>query len=178
MAPDVPVGQLEFYVDGVLSAQDQQPIKQMTVDPQQFADGYHEFRLVAIADDLVAATERKIFPVFIRRERQRIDIRAAQLKYELGDEIEIGAESNFGDQIELVHNGRVVGKCSGKTGTLRVLTDNLGRGQVTLSAFASESGSADKRIQSVPLELEITGPIAEEVPIMSKRLEDALSKQK
>ena len=170
---DVPVGSLEVFVDGVLLERTES-ISDVKIDSTTLADGFHEIRLVAIADDPIETVASKIYPVFVRNQGNRIDILTEEKSYDVGGDLTVSVKSNFGDRVEIMHNGRVAGKRDGKTGPVKIAAAELGRGPVTLMAVAFESDSPEKRVQSVPIELEITGPIADKVPVTSEVLQKQL----
>ena len=154
----VPVGDVEVYLDGKLINRVRQP-KTVKFDSTHLPDGYHELRIVAIADNLLGTTGGKIFPIMVSNKEQRVNVSLASKSYKESDTVTVQVESNFGERIVLKQNFRELGSAEGQKAKFRLSAAELGRGPVRLTAFAiDENGVA---VSSVPYAIQIIGPLSD-----------------
>jgi hypothetical protein len=153
----VPIAGVEFYVDGKLvhrvSMQDK-----IAFDTSNMADGFHEIRMVAIANNSIETTGSSIFPITIENKGRSINVATKHTDYLDTDKIKFQIQSNFGDSVELVHNGRSLAKKIGRNAEIEVSAKLFGRGPIKVNAIAiSEEGG---KIASTPIELFVEGRIS------------------
>ena len=121
----VPVAGIEFFVDG-------QPVNRVgmreviTFDTSNMTDGYHEIRLVVIANNSIQATGNVVLPITINNHGDSTTMTTEHVDYLDTDQLTFHVESNFGDSIELMHNGRSLSKKIGKTVDFTVPANLLG----------------------------------------------------
>jgi hypothetical protein len=152
------IGRIEFYVDGLLVHRVGMQEK-IAFDTSSMADGFHEIRLVAVANDRIESTGHVILPITVDNSGSFTTLETEHADYLITDEITFKSQSTFGDSIELMHNGRAIAKKIGLDATFKVKAKLLGRGPVTLQAVAiSESGG---EVASTPITLIIEGPLSE-----------------
>ncbi len=166
----------ELYVDGRLATR-LPAAGRMRIDTNTISDGFHEMRLVAVSDDLIGASSSQVFPVFVKNLGHRVDLNVNKPKFGIGEAVELQIVSNFGDRYEIVRNTKVLKSGDGQKASVKIAAKELGRGPVDLSVFVYDSNQPGNRIQSVPVRLEIEGPIATTVPITAKGLIKRLNKK-
>jgi len=154
----VPIAGVEFFVDGKIVHRIPMQ-EQIAFDTASMADGYHEIRMVAIANNSIETTGNVIVPSTINNKGQSVTITTEHPDYLETDEITFSVKSNFGDSVELVHNGRSLAKKIGRDAEIKVPATLFGRGPIKAQAVAiSEAGG---EIASVPIEFLIEGKISE-----------------
>jgi hypothetical protein len=154
----VKVGALLFYIDGRL-VQQMPVLSEMKIDTRKLSDGYHELRIVAVANNLVQTTGRVVLPVVVDNNSHSIELQVKQTEYRDTDDIQVIAKATLGESIELRHNGRTLMKKSGQNVEFTVPAELLGRGPVRIQAVAMAQESAE--IASNPVELVIQGELSE-----------------
>ena len=149
---------IEFYVDGRIVHR--VPLQEkIQLDTSNMADGFHEIRIVAIADNTIGTTGNVILPISINNKGQAVKLSTEHADYLETDKIAFKVESNFGDSIELVHNGRTLAKKIGRDIEIELPANLLGRGPITVYAVAvSEDGG---EVKSSPIEFFVEGRISE-----------------
>ena len=169
----VPIALVEFFVDGLLVVRTKMQ-ETIAFDTSDMTDGHHEIRLVATANNIIQATGSVVLPVTINNRGESTTITSGYGEYLDTDRITVQAKSNFGDSIELMHNGRSVAKKIGKDVEFKIPAKLLGRGPVKVLAVSiAESGLT---VASTPLDLEITGRISELVRDTEPKKQPALNK--
>ena len=153
----VKVGALLFYVDGRL-VQQTPVVSEMKVDTRKLPDGYHELRVVAVANNLVQTTGRVVLPVVVDNSGRSIELQIEQTEYRDTDNITVVAKATTGESIELRHNGRTLMKKAGRDVEFSVAAELLGRGPVQIQGFAIANDSSE--VASPPIDLIIQGDLA------------------
>ncbi|MGI9518396.1 MAG: hypothetical protein ACR2NP_15175, partial [Pirellulaceae bacterium] len=156
-----PVGRVDLYIDG-LQVASRSGAGPMSFDSSQYADGHHEIRIVARSQGDIEFLARKILQVTFDNHRQQISLTAGKTSFNIGDSISVHAESGNDQGFEVLHNGRIVGSGTGRSGTVEIPASTLGRGPVVLTA-RGVADSAQKSAVSAPLELIIEGEILKRV---------------
>ena len=154
----VSIGDIELYVDGMRVLR--VPFRErLSFDSTQMTDGYHEIRIVSIANNSIETTGSAILPIQVDNKGIKTILKAEHADYLETDQISFQAKSNYGDSIELMHNGRALAKKIGRDVEFKVPANLLGRGKVSVVAQAiSESG---RSVTSMPIELQIDGRISD-----------------
>ena len=161
----VQIAGYQLYVDGQL-VHTQAKSTVMPIDTTDMADGQHEFRIVAIAGDLLESSSSVVIPLRVDNSGQRVTLTAEAERHLDTDVIVMKATSNVGDAIALVHNGRTIAQEIGRDVTFEISSALLGRGPVKLEAVATSSvavGQQQEAVQPVasqPLYLFIEGFIS------------------
>ena len=155
----------QLYVDGQL-VHAQVNSAAMPIDTTDMADGYHEFRVVAIADNLLESSSSALIPLIVDNSGQKVTLTTDANKYLDTDLIELKATSNVGDAIALLHNGRVIAQESGRDVTFEFAATLVGRGPIQVEAVSvsnvavGEKQEAVKPVASQPLDLLVEGLIS------------------
>ncbi len=151
------VQRFELFIDGWRRALCG-PGKSIELDSARLADGYHEFRVVAVESGPIASQGRKIFPLTTANHGRTITARV--LRSRLLDHTKpllITASSPGSIGITVMHNSHVVGRINGEKGTAAVNPKALGNGPVELQVVGLGRGGQFDQVTAKPIEVTI-GP--------------------
>ena len=148
----------ELYVDGVLAHRTANK-DSILLDTVNMSDGYHEIRIVAWSDGSIESTQSIVIPVSINNKGESTQLTTEHPDYLDTDTITFRAKSNFGDSIELMHNGRSIAKKIGTDVEFKIKAALLGRGPVKVEALAISE--TRKSVASLPVSLQIDGRLSE-----------------
>jgi hypothetical protein len=155
----VPIAGFEIYVDGIMVHRG--PIRSKTgFDTTGIADGYHELRFVALADNPIQTTGRSIIPFVVNNHGQSVMLTASREKFLDTDTVRLKAVANQGDSIELQHNHRSLAKKIGREVEFEVPGKLLGVGPISITAISIDE-ETNQVVSSIPLNLTIDGHISE-----------------
>ena len=175
---EVPVAGIEIFVDGRLVKRDNE-LEPWELNTESMSDGFHEVRIVPVANTLVETRGQTVIPFSINNKNHSVSLSASKAEYDLGDAIELTASSNVVGQIAVFHHYQQVGVVDGESGKVEIAAEVVGRGPVSLRAVViDESG---KGVSSEPLHLKINGPILTTRPKTEKkkvRSESAIDRAK
>ena len=152
----------QLLVDGRL-VHAQANSTEMPIDTTAMADGHHEFRIVAIAGNLLESASSVVIPLRVDNSGHEVVLTAESKKYLDTDAIELKATSNVGDAIALLHNGRVIAQETGRDVTFNFDATLVGRGPIQLEAVSISNvavGAEQEEVQPVasePLNLLVEG---------------------
>ncbi len=143
-ARDSKVDHFELFIDGWRRTVCQ-PGETFQWDTARLADGYHEFRVVAVEAGLIRSQGRKIFPVVTANRGRKITVSIAPRRTVDADrKLYIKVDSPGSIAIAVMHNSRVVGKIAGESGRIEIDPSTLGYGPVRLSVVGlGQGGPAD-----------------------------------
>lgn len=145
------VRRYEVYYDGVYLSKLSNPAG-FNVETEAMNDGYHEIRIVAVADTPVANRSTQRLEFVVDRAGQHVTLSAASRKIRLGQALELMVESSSDDKLEIRQNSRVIATAtSGKSKSIPAA--KLGRGKCQLQAVAVRGNGT--LVRSVPLTIEI-----------------------
>jgi hypothetical protein len=157
-ADSPPIRAVDLYLDDVYFGR-KELSESIPFQSQKISNGYHELRLVAIADDQAGATSSEIIPLVVRNRNPRISARCAKTKVAVGQPVLMEVECTSEGRISAVHNGREVAQTAGKEVSLRIDSKQIGRGP---SRIFCTWRDAEGRLQiAEPISVEITGPLAD-----------------
>jgi hypothetical protein len=165
-ADSIPIAGYQLFVDGQL-VHVQPAAGPMAIDTTSMADGHHEVRIVAIANNLLESSASVVIPLQVNNNDHQVTLATAAKRFLNTDDIELTATSNLGDAIALVHNGRTIDQKMGREVTFNFNASLIGRGPVQLEAIAvsvdavGEAQAEFQPVASKPLSFEIEGPISE-----------------
>jgi tetratricopeptide (TPR) repeat protein len=150
------VRQFEFFVDGkrVVSLP---PEKTYELDTSALADGYHELRVVGIADDAIETQGRVIVPLKVNNKGLSVLLTGAK-SVPLDQPLTLQATSNGAKSISLCCGEQAIGRIEGEEGTLTVGAARLGLGPVRLQAVASFGGKEEAGACGEPLLVQVEKP--------------------
>ena len=155
----------QLYLDGLL-IHSQITGAAMPIDTTDMADGHHEFRIVAVAGNLLESSSSVVIPIQVDNLGHEVKLTSDTRNFLDTDVIEVKASSNVGDAIALLHNGRVIAQESGRDVTFQVDASLTGRGPIQFEAVAMSSvavGADQEEVQPVasqPLNLLVEGLIS------------------
>ena len=157
----------EFYIDGRLHSQAEND--SWSFNSQSISDGYHEFRIVAVASNVARNRYRQIIPISINNQGASIDARTTRQKYNWREKFNVEVSSSQrGSVVEIVHNGRSLGKSKLSKGKaiVRVDANAVGRGPVRLFARTKINGQT---VSSSPISVFVEGPISDSIPKLTRK---------
>ena len=154
----VAVGDVEFYLDGRLISRVRQ-MNKVKFNSSQLSDGYHELRIVAIADNLLGTTGSRIFPISVANKGHQVNVSLDSKSFKETDTVSVQIESNFGERIVLKQNFRELGSAEGQKAEFKLAAADLGRGPIRLTAFAIDKN--DVTVSSASQAIEVTGPLSD-----------------
>ncbi len=142
----------ELFTDGVFRAN--LPVgRKVTFDSRELSDGYHELRIVGVANHQIETRSRKIIPFIVNNSQQSVKIQASSAKLVLGRKLQLSVEATGAASIAVFQNGRKIDSVKGASGKIEVSTSILGEGPTSIYAVAEINGT---KIESKPLELTIS----------------------
>ena len=155
----------QLFVDGQL-VHVQNNSAEMKIDTTDMSDGYHEFRIVAISSTLLESSAGVVIPLRVDNSGHQVTLTANSDNFLSTDIITLKANSNTGDAIALVHNGRTIAQRLGRDVTFKIDALLVGRGPIQLEAIAMSSAAIGQEqdfvppVASKPLNLLIKGTIS------------------
>ena len=153
----VRVAGMELYVDGVLVRRDRS-LKPIDFDTRGLTDGYHEMRIVFIADDEIQASSRTVLPIIVNNKNQSCILTANQSACGIDDSISLTFVCEGAEKIRVVQHEKVITNVESGGGFFSVAASDLGRGPTTLRAIATIDGD---EVSSKPLRITVNGPLSE-----------------
>ena len=175
---EVPVAGIEIFVDGRLVKRDNE-LEPWELDTESMSDGFHEVRIVPVANTLVETRGQSVIPFTVNNHDHSVTLAASKNDFDINEIIELTASKNIDGRLAVFHHYREVGVADGEPGNFLVPAVGVGRGPVSLRAVViDESG---KEVSSEPLHLKINGPILTKRPKTEKkkaRSESAIDRAK
>jgi uncharacterized protein (TIGR03790 family) len=153
------VDRFELFLDG-LRCDRCSAGESFTLDTTQFADGWHELRVVGFEKSLIESQGRTILPVTFNNHQQSCElvVDAKEGRVARGAALNATVKSPGARAVLVLNNTRLVGSLESEGGGLSIDTKQLGTGVTTLHAMAI--GPAGNLIaQSAPFDL-IVSPTA------------------
>jgi hypothetical protein len=147
---DRPIRHFEIFLDGKLTG------KTDGESPFQFelsklSEGYHDLRVVAVANSSAAATTSKQLEFFVRTKGDHVKLVLNKKTTNLGQPITIEAIASDNQTVKILHNSRVVANIkSGSSGEID--SSLLGQGHSKLYGVIQVNGKA---IASVPMSIHV-----------------------
>ncbi|MFP4027237.1 MAG: TPR end-of-group domain-containing protein [Candidatus Brocadiia bacterium] len=146
--------QFELFIDGMRRAACK-PGHVFNLDTTGFADGYHEWQVVAVAGQL-HTQGRKTVPVTINNGGHLIKItKKPEGNIESGQTVQIGAELKDAAELRVVQNARLVGTIEGNQGTVEISSDKLGNGPVQLRVIGQIKSKKPPKALSAPIDFTV-----------------------
>ncbi|MFK7767427.1 MAG: hypothetical protein AB8B55_09420 [Mariniblastus sp.] len=152
----VSIAGLTMFVDGI-PVHRTKMVDTIPFDTRGMTDGYHEIRFVAVANNPIETTGTTIVPVIINNKNISTQLETQFTTVNVTDQVTFTAKSNYGDSIELMHNGRAIAKEAGREAKFKIPAALLGRGPVKVEAVAVSSSG--KGVASIPISMMIEGKI-------------------
>ena len=160
------------------------PGERIDVDTTTLSDGFHDFRLVAVAADAVRTRGFLEIPVTVRNKGVSLQVTAPKKgQVTWGEPLRLSAALPGAREIRFMHNARVLAAIEGERGDAEIDTRRLGLGPVrilpvahlppkgkvkpsdfasssTPAALAGRSISIGEQIAAPPVEVEVIPPPA------------------
>jgi uncharacterized protein (TIGR03790 family) len=140
----------DLYVDGKAEQQCTSSGK-FDLDTTKLADGYHELRIVAVDDSPIETQGRWLGGVTVKNGRDAVSLTAPAGSRVTAPQLTLAVTSTVEGTTVVWHNGRELGRVTGKSATLQVPVEKLGKGPVVITA--STLGAV--RLCSQPLQLDV-----------------------
>jgi hypothetical protein len=148
--------QFQWFVDGKRVGRTK-PGTPLRFDTRLLPDGYHELRVVAVADDAIETQGSKIVPISVSNHSMTISINAsAKNKTVANQPLVVSAEAPGATSIVFLHRHRPVGTIAGEKGRVSIRLDELGLGPVAIEAIAVRQEDG-KKVTAEPIRIEILG---------------------
>ena len=158
-----PVRLIEMYLGGRLIQRiGRSDLGKVTVNTETMPDGYHEFRFVAVASDIVSSRGSVIAPVMINNRNQKVSLSAKSISADVEGEFKFSINAPGADRIQFFHNGRLLHNVEKESDQFSIPAFHFGRGRVRVIAIGRFDD--DQYVSSRPLELEIRGQISTRIP--------------
>jgi len=128
------ISTFDFFVDGVRT-QRCQPGGGFSLDTTTLADGQHELRVVATDDTPIETQGRWIGKISVKNGSDAVQLTVDPAGLLTGaKQLTVRVASTVQTEIAVMHNGRELGRVENGNGTVRIDTDRLGAGPITLYA--------------------------------------------
>ena len=126
------------------------------LDTTQIPDGYHELRIVAIADDLIEAQSRRIVQFVSNNQGREISFRLVPKIGRLGKPIVVQAESPGAQGIAVYSGRQLLARSGGEKCRLIVNTSRLGLGMSKIQVIGLHDKDVAKNIFSSPIGFQVS----------------------
>ena len=141
----------EIYFDGVFMTKIEDQLK-LRVAIDAVSDGFHELRVVGVADSPTANRTSRRLEFVIDRKKQRISLETASTKIQIGGKLKLTAIANTGDRIQIQQNSRtLVSLNSGEI--VEIAASKIGSGRTQLQAVTTTADGSV--VASTPLDIEV-----------------------
>jgi hypothetical protein len=144
------VGTVEVFIDGVRFAVVPRDTA-IRIDTRALGDGYHELRIVAIANQLVATQSRRIVPLTVSNRGESLQLEPEADRVSASGMVVLNTEPRD-VPIDVFHNHRIVATMPPGTKRAEIPANQLGVGTAQLSAVLKNDG---RSVYSPPVTVEI-----------------------
>ncbi|HUT11265.1 MAG TPA: TIGR03790 family protein [Thermoguttaceae bacterium] len=152
---DSKVDRFELFIDGWRRAACRVG-ESFTWDTTRLADGYHEFRVVAVEAGLIQSQGRKDLPIYTANHGRKITASIEPTgNVKATRPLVVTAESPGSVGIVVLHNSREVGKITGENGRVTIDPTALGTGPVRLRVVGIGQGGPSGYVMAPPFDLTI-----------------------
>jgi hypothetical protein len=152
------VHRFELFVDGRRTAVARAG-QTLTWDSTTDYDGYHELRVVAVADGPIATQGRAILPVVVDNHGRTATMTATPAETVRWDEtLLVDVKAPGMKQVYVLNNGRMVGVIPGEQGQLKIPPAALGIGPVGLQGLGVAGAGYGDRVVLRPIQLSVAPP--------------------
>ncbi len=156
-AAELPGGscdRFELFVDGVRISSCNAGGR-LAIDTTPLADGYHEFRVVAITADSIETQGRTTVPVTFSNHGRQFSITATPERVPIGGQVHVELTGTNIDAALVFATGRVLGRIQAASGAIDIPAVMLGRGRVTLYASARGGRAPADSVNAEPVTIEV-----------------------
>ena len=152
-----------LYIDGYRRAV-HPPGEPFRLDPESLADGYHQVTVVATADNQLASTGRRSYPVTVRSRGRQVELRCNRRSVRFDEQFQFELRAMGARSISLFHDFQRLETVNGAEGVVTLAAQRLGLGPVRLWAVARYDDNQSGRALSPPLLLTVRPPPAIAAP--------------
>jgi uncharacterized protein (TIGR03790 family) len=155
----VPIRAFHLFIDG-REAADWGVDGKLEVDTSRLADGYHEFRIVAVENSAIESQGRRIISCWVDNRNRKIECQVSP-SHEIPatERLSIRVSAPDAKEVIVYHRRRPLARIARPEGNLLIDPSDLGTGPVTLTLVAkSDRGMANAwfarpiRINVLPVE--------------------------
>lgn len=129
----VPVQAFRLFLDGRL-IEECRPGDRLQIDTTKIGDGYHELRIVGIANSLAASQGRLLLPIDVNNHGREITATVKPSVSDSPSQLRFQLSAPGASTIYVFHNRRPMGRVQGSRGSVAVETETLGRGPIEVMA--------------------------------------------
>lgn len=159
-----PVRLIEMYINGRLVRKiNSWQSGRIELDTSAMPDGYHEFRFVGIASGTIQTRGSIVIPVVVNNQGRVVSLKPSLLTAKIDDQITFSVKAEGAEEIQLVHNSRVLISAKNDKARMKVAAHKFGRGPVSVLA---EAKYGNETVRSKPIQLSITGEILSTIPVI------------
>jgi len=147
-----PIHYFELFVDGVRRKRIR-PGGNFRLDTTKLADGFHEFRVVAVDKTPIETQGRWIGNLMVKNGPDAVQLSVTnQAKLAKADYVEVKVASTQKKPVSITHNHRVLAEVLTGNGSAKIAIESLGTGPITLQAkVANSSASENESLFSKPI---------------------------
>lgn len=157
---NLPILRYELYVDGRLTASSAKA--SLDLDTEKIADGYHELRVVAVAENAVRTRGREVLPITVANQGLALTVTGPATKevaWGSDEKIVLTARMAGAKKIVFTCNGRVVREIPADEGEVQIDPRQLGQGPVEIHAVATvDAEGGEMAVAAEPVAVTITPP--------------------
>ena len=143
-----------LFIDGVRLAECD-PGQLLPLDTAQFADGYHELRVVATEASSVKSQGRWVMPVRFANHGRTLKLTVEPTRVSVAGAVRVSVMSEGLDNVAVYSMGRVLGRTSGADTTIEVPAELLGCGRVMIRATGRAGLGAANGVNADPVAVEV-----------------------
>ena len=141
---------LELFVDGVRIAEGT-PGAPLTFPTKDFADGFHDVRVVAIDNTPIAVQGAWLGQIQVKNGRDALQLSATTPRAPLNGTVSLTVMGTSQQESQIFHNGRAIAKVGVGGGAIDIPAELIGRGRVELQAV--QTGKVEVRSRPTVVEI-------------------------
>jgi uncharacterized protein YjeT (DUF2065 family) len=154
MPPGERPDRLELWIDGRRLGQGGADAP-LALDTRTLADGWHELRLVVVAQGTIETRSYRRWPIQVNNHERRVSLRAPRDALAYGEVLQLSGEAGPAQRLHIRQGGRVLAEVAVDQGRwqARLDTTQLGPGPVALQAEAHYADGGTARSAPLPLQV-------------------------
>lgn len=154
-APRDAVDHFELFIDGVRRTECK-PGETLQFNTVDFADGYHELRVVAIGPPPIESQGRQIIPVRLaNHDRKPITVRLTNPSPRANKPIVLAVSSPDSVGVVVFCAGQAVGRVASQEGEVTIPANTTGTGPVRINAVGLGPGGPQTNVLAEPLDFTV-----------------------
>jgi hypothetical protein len=144
----------ELFVDGV-RADSCGPGGRLSLETTALADGHHELRVVAISATPIETQGRAVIPVVFANHGRSLTLSVSPRRVPLSGAVEVTLKGSGVDGVLVFSTGRILGRLTESSGTLKIPAVMLGRGPVMIHATGRGGRTQAESAKAVPVAVDV-----------------------